>query len=428
MGAIKDGYVGLFVVPDSGVPVPVLTANGTVAVIERVRKSGAGIASTAELNISGVTLSVGAGAGNIQYIGIERANGARSALNAITFRMNPVDGDTITTGGASPRIYMYKNALTAINQIKIGATLSATMVNTIKTINLSGVALTNYYTGQVIDPNCSAIYSNSTTITLKALITGTAGNAYTLSATSTASLSAYAATFSGGAAQGPYFNVGQYNVTQTDGTPGWKGASLNSGTFQIAGMETSPTGLPYQFKVKCYNSDGQQAVNAGGAAQYVETASYDFNGISDLAEYAEVIGLQCVNAANTEGSSSTPSALPPGGVASLQWTDMKTYTSLIGQKLANGDTANITAEQFALLSEYVVFMYIANGSTAPAHLYPDPAEVNGNWYLVARTSDTHKTVNCPINAKIAFWVGFGTQLTGISSKTPLDVKLTYTLL
>jgi len=56
---------------------------------------------------------------------------------------------------------------------------------------------------------------------------------------------------------------------------------------------------------------------------------------------------------------------------------------------------------------------------------PDPGR--SKWQLgiwSARTSDTHKTVNCPINAKIAFWVGLERQVNGyFFSKPALNVKI-----
>jgi hypothetical protein len=422
---MSDGYVGLFIIPDEGAQFAVLTSQGTIAVTELVDGPPILKRSKAKIAITGVNVASGA----VVSVGIEFKKDVYPAINSLFFggadgTVNPNDGDTVTV---QARVYTFKTALTAIDQIKIGTTPQATALNFVKAINLTGVAGTNYFTGQTISAHVFAVV-DGLNVTLRALIGGTAGNAYTLACTGSPRLTVDSATFAGGAvADATWMNGGSFPVANSStGLSNWTGATNNDGNFIVEGLPVSAAGIPYIFRVRMYNADTQQAVNNAypGIPQETVTSPVFFNGVNDIAEYTEVYDLACANASSTEGSPTTPSTLPPGGLARLTWSDMTKYSRLIAQTKADGTTADVDASQLAQLNEYVVFMYIATASVAPAVSYPSPTEANGTWYLIARTKNCYAEIQCPKNKKIAFWVGFGTLNTRQTTVTPIEKPLT----
>lgn len=445
-----DGYVGLFLVPDVGTSIPVISSIGTATVTEVLNRSMGAIASSdAEIAITGVQMA-DATSGSIMTISIESMKEAVPAINIITFvgdaanSWNMADGDTVTiSNGTTPQVYTFKPSVTTTaNQVKIGTTLAQTVGNFIKAVNLTGVSGTDYGSSTTKNAHALAFYSSGNTVTIRAQVGGTGPNGvYLLSTSSSGRAIVKNATFWGGVAAEEYKLRGTFPVFNTDGSAGWRGTTNNNGTFRISGLSTVPTGMPYKFRIKYFNSDGQQAVNGSGVAQaLVAPASVDytviganftanygwFDGREDLAEYAEVIGLRCVNASVPEGNASAPGILPYGGVARLEWDDMKQLsTGLTAHKLADNTTSTITESQLAQIAEYVVYMYVATGSSAPVAPYPNPSEANGTWYVVARTKDNYAEIQCPINKRIAFWVGFGTSATAATTTSPLSKKLSY---
>ena len=92
------------------------------------------------------------------------------------------DGDTITIGST---VYTLKNTLTAAYQVKIGATTAAdTIANLVAAINGTAGAGTIYGTGTVANTQVTAALSGSNII-VTAILPGVAGNAITISASST---------------------------------------------------------------------------------------------------------------------------------------------------------------------------------------------------------------------------------------------------
>lgn len=103
-------------------------------------------------------------------------------------------GDTVTINGV---VYTFQSSLALIRDIKIGASADASLLSLAKTINGTGVANTDMFTGTPAD----AFVTSSATvtahaITLTARTSGTVGNALTLA--SSAHSTPGAATFSGG--------------------------------------------------------------------------------------------------------------------------------------------------------------------------------------------------------------------------------------
>lgn len=99
---------------------------------------------------------------------------AVAATNTLTITSQPTDNDAIVIG---TRTYRYKNTLAAINDIKISAVnLAATLLSTQKTVNGTGVAGTDMYTGTTIDPYVTAGTPGATTILFTAKVAGSEAN------------------------------------------------------------------------------------------------------------------------------------------------------------------------------------------------------------------------------------------------------------
>jgi hypothetical protein len=127
------------------------------------------------------------------------------------------DGDTVTVNGT---IYRFKDTMAQINDVKRnGTTAATTLENLIKAINGTGTPGTEYFTGTTAHTTVradSALTVSSTTLTLRARTSGTGGNAYTLTKSST-QLSVSGAVLSGG---GSWSNASGtvLNCAYTNGT------------------------------------------------------------------------------------------------------------------------------------------------------------------------------------------------------------------
>jgi hypothetical protein len=417
-----DGYVGLFLVPDEGAPVCVMN-NPTVTITEVVETAESKM-STAKFDITNIDIT----AGMLKSISIGMRKSALPAINYVIFggsngQTNVNDGDTVTVNA---RVYTFKNTLAATDQIKIGANVFETALNFLKTINLTGIVGTNYYTGQTINAHFTAL-SDGLMITLRAKTAGTAGNSDTLATSASTRIRVYAATAFGGAAvEANYQNIGSFEVALSVGND-------QTATIKVPNIPSISKGMYYDFELKYYNPDGQRAVDSGASVITSTVTANEFDGISDLAEFVEVTGLVCANAANQEGDAGTPSALPAGGLARLQWDDMKRFTRLTSHPIAapsasgaqTQSTGDVSEAQIAGITEYVVFMFISTSGSAPQCDWVRPVDANGTWYLIGRTSNNYMEIQCPKNKKIGFWVGFGTQGTIGSTVLPFSQKLDY---
>jgi hypothetical protein len=88
-----------------------------------------------------------------------------SSVGDIRCDTNPTDNDTIVIG---LKTYRFKNTLAAANDVKIGASTTATMLSLSKAINLNGTVGTDYYTGTTINQiYSSSVVTNVITVTDK---------------------------------------------------------------------------------------------------------------------------------------------------------------------------------------------------------------------------------------------------------------------
>lgn len=99
-----------------------------------------------------------------------------AATGVLTFSANLDDNDTLTIGS---RVYRFKNTPAAINDIKIGTTKAASIVNLNATIAGTGTPGTEYYTGTL--PHADVVITGivADVVSFRAARTGAAGNLVT---------------------------------------------------------------------------------------------------------------------------------------------------------------------------------------------------------------------------------------------------------
>ncbi|MBZ5547727.1 MAG: hypothetical protein LAO22_07140 [Acidobacteriia bacterium] len=115
-----------------------------------------------------------------------------AATSTLTAVAAPVNGDTLTIGSTQYSFVTSLTAAPAANQVLIGsggtaaANETATLANLMAAINAtSGGAGIAYGTGTVANASVTATASTGTTITVKALVNGTAGNSIAYSSSGT---------------------------------------------------------------------------------------------------------------------------------------------------------------------------------------------------------------------------------------------------
>lgn len=130
------------------------------------------------------------------------ASAAVKATGVLTAASNPGDGKVVTIGS---RTYTFQDTLTNVNgNVKIGASLTASLTNLKNAINGSGgTSGTDYAAATVAHTAVDATASTATTLTVAAKTAGTSGNALA-STTDIASASFAAVTLQGGAASEPF--------------------------------------------------------------------------------------------------------------------------------------------------------------------------------------------------------------------------------
>lgn len=126
------------------------------------------------------------------YILLSRITNGVAATGSLAFTANPSDADTVTIANVT---YRFKSTMAAANDVKIGANLAATLTSLVKTVNGTGTAGTDNYTGT---KDLAAILTasvSSSTVTLTANEAGIVGNYYSLASSDA---NAVATAFAGG--------------------------------------------------------------------------------------------------------------------------------------------------------------------------------------------------------------------------------------
>lgn len=164
-----------------------------------------------------------------------------------------------------------------------------------------------------------------------------------------------------------------------------------------------------------------------------ETSSLNvkFDGVPDLYEYVEGLGLGAINTDDPEGGAVV------GNVIKFQWTDIKGLGDSafpIESADAFGAQYTITKEIAKKLTSYVLYMYISDdGNPAPTFTpglvaiyggipysatewgYKGEADVStegvGKWVFVGEYSTPYAEVTCPRGKGVQFWLGFKTEKT-----------------
>lgn len=120
---------------------------------------------------------------------------AISATALLTFTDQPTNTETVTIGA---KTYTFQDTLTNVNgNVKIGASLSATISNLIAAVNLGSGSGTAYAAAMTLHPTASAFADIPNTVRFLAKTPGAAGNALVSTETIT-DASFGAATFEGG--------------------------------------------------------------------------------------------------------------------------------------------------------------------------------------------------------------------------------------
>ena len=149
------------------------------------------------------------------------------------------NADTVTVNG---KVYTFKTTMTgAEGEVHIGGTAATSGLNLVRAVNNSGgTAVTDYQIGQA-HGNVVASGPTANVITLTSRTTGTGGNTLTL-AKSAATLTAGAATFSGGVdASGLAFDTAAAGVLAKATGEVWSGIGLAAGTMGWARFKGNPT-------------------------------------------------------------------------------------------------------------------------------------------------------------------------------------------
>ena len=112
-----------------------------------------------------------------------------AATATLTAGAGPANGDTVTIGG---QVYTFQTTLTAGNgNVWLGANETAALANLAAAINATpGGAGTAYGAGTVANTSVHSTASNGTTVSVQALVNGTAGNAIAYSSTGTVAITA----------------------------------------------------------------------------------------------------------------------------------------------------------------------------------------------------------------------------------------------
>jgi flagellin len=156
--------------------------------------------------VSNSTINITTGALSAASLGLTTGNvttpiAATAATATLNFTGTPADGNTAVVDGTT---YTFRTALstgpTVANEVLIGGTAATAASNLAAAINGTGTLGTNVSTGTVADTHASAAVNGSTITLTDKVGTGTAGNAFTITATGANISAPVGGVFAGGAA------------------------------------------------------------------------------------------------------------------------------------------------------------------------------------------------------------------------------------
>lgn len=155
-----------------------------------------------------------------------------SAVGAITFANQPSADDTVTVGSQT---YTFKAALSAADQVLIGATTADTVDNLIAAINGAAGEGTTYGTDTAENTSAVARENTSTVIGLVAREEGTAGNSVALAKSAT-NITVSGATLAGGLEEVGIKPIGITTAAVVGGAADQSIAIFRSGCFNPAAL------------------------------------------------------------------------------------------------------------------------------------------------------------------------------------------------
>lgn len=145
----------------------------------------------------------------------------------------PTTGDTVSVAG---QVYTFKDTLASAYDVKIGATIAATMLSLSKAINGTGVDGSDYYAGTLANLSVTASAPVAGVVTLTAIYGGVSGNALLLAKSGT-NLAVSGTNMTGGVdAYANSATVGRaFSYDSTD-----KSLAVQGGTGIFAGILVNP--------------------------------------------------------------------------------------------------------------------------------------------------------------------------------------------
>jgi len=186
-------------------------SSGTVKIFDATE---AGVVATTALTSTGAVTVANYGTSTLTSTGASAA--ATHAVSVLT-------GDAIVEGNVmviGTRTYTFKTALTgAVDEILVGATLTATLLNAKNAINATagvGMLGVTYGFGTTVNTQVRCVASDATTLTVRGIVPGTSLN--TVATTGTALRTVWADTTLGGGTGASDPGVTTANSTVTIGT------------------------------------------------------------------------------------------------------------------------------------------------------------------------------------------------------------------
>lgn len=133
----------------------------------------------------------------------------------------------------------------------------------------------------------------------------------------------------------------------------------------------------------------------------------------DVDEYVSVSGLRASNLPENYAYGFPDGAIVSDNFVSLEWEDMRLLR--LPQDGSNLITSDAFGREVILnqnilngVYEYTVFIFISDNFEEPNPKYPmiGSQDYNGEWFIAGNTNSTSFQVQCPVDSRVAFWVGF----------------------